>query len=75
MGRWGGRANGRKELRAEQNRKAQQIFRRKREQRIKQLELDSVALNGFKERTAQAEAKLLEMALVGAGLSALTAGT
>ncbi|KAL1405441.1 hypothetical protein Q8F55_009073 [Vanrija albida] len=46
-----------KELRAEQNRKAQQVFRRKREEKMKQLELDSLALVQTRERLAAAEAR------------------
>ncbi|KLT44226.1 hypothetical protein CC85DRAFT_283741 [Cutaneotrichosporon oleaginosum] len=52
-----------KEARAEQNRKAQQIFRRKREEKIKQLELDSMALANTRGRLVAAEARLSEMAL------------
>lgn len=54
----------RKEARAEQNRKAQQIFRRKREEKIKQLELDSMALGNTRQRLMAAEQRLADMALV-----------
>ncbi|WOO85567.1 uncharacterized protein LOC62_07G009070 [Vanrija pseudolonga] len=47
-----------KELRAEQNRKAQQVFRRKREEKMKQLELDSLALAQTRERLAASEARI-----------------
>lgn len=62
----------RKEARAEQNRKAQQIFRRKREEKIKQLELDSMALNNTRQRLIAAEARLSDMALVRCPLPLLT---
>ncbi|GMK57279.1 hypothetical protein CspeluHIS016_0401130 [Cutaneotrichosporon spelunceum] len=52
-----------KEARAEQNRKAQQLFRRKREEKIKQLELDAMALTSTRVRLAAAEARLSELAL------------
>ncbi|TXT07173.1 hypothetical protein VHUM_03343 [Vanrija humicola] len=43
---------------SEQNRKAQQVFRRKREEKMKQLELDSLALAQTRERLAASEARI-----------------
>lgn len=57
-----------KEARAEQNRKAQAMFRRRREEKMKQLEADSAALGPTRQRLAVAEARLLEMALVSESL-------
>lgn len=56
---------GRKESRAEQNRKAQQIFRRRREEKMKQLEMDSAALGPTRTRLSVAEARIEQLALVG----------
>lgn len=53
-----------KESRAEQNRKAQQVFRRKREEKMKQLEIDAMALAGTRARLQAAEERILSLALV-----------
>lgn len=53
-----------KESRAEQNRKAQQVFRRKREEKMKQLEIDALALAGTRARLQAAEERILSLALV-----------
>ena len=53
-----------KESRAAQNRRAQQLFRRRREEHMKKLESDSAALGPALEALASAEQKLREMALV-----------
>jgi hypothetical protein len=50
--------------RAEQNRRAQQAFRRRREERMKDLESAAAALEPTQRRLQDAEAKLREVALV-----------
>jgi hypothetical protein len=52
-----------KKARAEQNRRAQQVFRRKREERIKKLEEDATVLTDLRHSLSLAESKLRELAL------------
>ncbi|KAK4687229.1 trimethyllysine dioxygenase, partial [Tremellales sp. Uapishka_1] len=52
---------GSKEKRAEQNRRAQQAFRKKREEHIKKLEQDAIILENMKRRAEEAEAKVRQM--------------
>lgn len=50
--------------RAEQNKKAQQAFRKRREERMKELEAAAASLEPMQRRLAQTEDKLAETALV-----------
>lgn len=51
--------------RAAQNRKAQQVYRRKREDKMKELEAQVAQLGDVKHNLSLAESKLKELALVG----------
>jgi hypothetical protein len=53
-----------KKSRAEQNRKAQQVYRRNREEKMKRLEADQAALAQTRIRLAAAEARIEQLALV-----------
>ena len=53
-----------KESRAEQNRRAQQAFRRRREERMRDLESAAAALEPISHRMVEAEDKLFDAALV-----------
>jgi len=55
---------GSKEKRAEQNRKAQQAFRRRREEHMRDLERDAAALAPTKKRLEEVERSLREFTLV-----------
>ena len=57
-----------KEARAEQNRRAQQAFRRRREEKMKGLEAAAAALEPTQRRLQEVESKLIEAALVSSGL-------
>jgi hypothetical protein len=50
--------------RAEQNRRAQQAFRRRREERMNKLETDAAALEPTQRKLTEAQSQLLETALV-----------
>jgi len=58
------RLTGRKD-RAEQNKKAQQAFRKRREERMKELEAAAASLEPMQRKLFQTEDKLAETALVG----------
>lgn len=60
-----------KEGRAEQNRRAQQAFRRRREEHIKKLESDAALLVPTRERLEETEYKVRDIALVRWSLSYL----
>lgn len=53
-----------KKARAEQNKRAQQVFRRKREEHIKKLEEEAAAATDLRHSLSLAESKLRELALV-----------
>jgi hypothetical protein len=52
------------DARAAQNRKAQQVYRRKREDKMKELEAQVALLGDVKHNLSLAESKLKELALV-----------
>ena len=52
------------DARAAQNRKAQQVYRRKREDKMKELEAQVALLGDVKHNLSLAESKLREIALV-----------
>jgi len=52
------------DARAAQNRKAQQVYRRKREDKMKELEAQVALLGDVKHNLSLAESKLKEIALV-----------
>lgn len=57
--------------RAEQNRRAQQVYRRKREERMKQLEAAAAALEPTRKALADTQGKLRALAQVSSALLAM----